>query len=76
MANSKVGTVVSNKMQKTIVVEIERKVKHPLYKKMMKKTSGFKVHDDIGVAIGQKVKIVESKRYAKDVHYKVAEVLK
>ena len=75
MKKSQTGEVISNKMTKTVVVKVESKVKHPLYKKLIKRTRKFKTHDDIGVQIGQKVKIGESKKYSKDVHFIVLEVL-
>lgn len=75
MAKSEVGEVTSIKMTKTVVVEVVSKTKHPLYKKLIKRTRRFKAHDDIGVKLGQKVKIVETKKYSKDVHFKVLEVL-
>lgn len=73
---TKVGTVVSNKMQKTVVVKVTTIVKHPLYKKQMKRTKKFKAHDEIGVHFGQKVKIVEIRPISKDVHFKVLEVVR
>lgn len=76
MANTQIGKVVSAKMQKTVVVEVESKIKHPLYKKLIKRNRTYKAHDDIGVSVGQKIKIGESKKYSKDVHYIVLEVLK
>lgn len=76
MTKNIIGIVTSNKMQKTVVVEAEFKVKHPLYKKLIKKTRTYKAHDDLGVSIGQKVKIQESKKYSKDVHFQVLEVIK
>lgn len=75
MAKSEVGKVTSVKMTKTAVVEVVSKTKHPLYKKLIKRTRRFKAHDDLGVKLGQKVKIVETKKYSKDVHFKVLEVL-
>ena len=75
MTKSISGEVISNKMQKTVVVKVESKVKHPLYKKLIKKTRTYKAHDDLGVSVGQKVKIGESKRYSKDVHFKILEVI-
>lgn len=71
----KVGTVISNKMQKTVVVKVTTMVKHALYKKRIKRTKNFKASDDIGVQVGQKVKIVETRPIAKDVHFKVMEVI-
>jgi small subunit ribosomal protein S17 len=75
MAQIKVGTVVSTKMQKTVVVLIETKVKHPLYKKLISRSKKIKAHDEIGVKLGQKVKIVEVKPYSRDVNFKVTEVI-
>lgn len=68
-----IGEVVSNKMQNTVIVKVESKVKHPLYKKLIKKIRKYKAHDDLGVKVGQIVKIAESKKYSKDVHFKVLE---
>ncbi len=75
MSHVEVGTVVSAKMSKTVVVKVQRKVKHPLYKKQVTRTKKFKVHDEIGVVSGQKVKIVETKPISKSVHFKVMEVI-
>lgn len=75
MPQIKTGIVVSSKMQKTVVVKVSTKVKHRLYKKLITKTKKFKAHDEIGVKIGQKVKIIETKPISKDIHFKVMEVL-
>lgn len=75
MARSEVGEVTSIKMTNTVIVKVESKTKHPLYKKLIKKTRRFKAHDDIGVKLGQKVRIIETKKYSKDVHFKILEVL-
>lgn len=75
MSHVEVGTVVSAKMPKTVVVKVQRKVKHPLYKKQVTKTKKFKAHDEIGVTSGQKVKIVETKPISKNVHFKIVEVI-
>lgn len=72
----KTGVVVSTKMEKTPVVEVTTYRKHPLYKKQIKKTTNFKAHDDLGVKVGQKVKIAETRPIAKDVHFKVQEIIK
>lgn len=72
---SKIGIVTSAKMAKTVVVIVDKYQKHPLYKKQMKRTVKFKAHDDIGAKVGQKVKIVETRKIAKDVHFIVEEVL-
>ena len=76
MAQFKVGLVESVKMQKTVVVNIESKVKHPLYKKLIKRSKKIKAHDEIGVSVGDKVKIIETKPISKEVNFKVVEVIK
>ena len=76
MAHAEIGTVVSTKMLKTVVVKVQRKVKHPLYKKQVTKTKKFKAHDEIGVNVGQKVKILQIQPISRDVHFKVTEVIK
>ena len=73
--NTKIGTVVSNKMNKTIVVEVVSQPLHPLYKKRIKKTTRYKVHDNFGAKVGSIVKIVETRPISKDVNFKVLEVL-
>lgn len=73
---SKTGVVVSDKMEKTIVVKITSRVKHPLYKKLMTKSKSIKAHDELGVKIGDKVKIVETKPFSKTVNFKTLEVVK
>lgn len=61
-----VGVVISNKMQKTIVVEVMRLVKHPTYGKYIKRSSVYKAHDKNGVAkVGDKVEIVETRPISK-----------
>lgn len=75
MPQVKVGTVVGAKMQKTVIVEIITRVKHPIYKKQVKKTTRLKAHDDLEVKVGQKVKIQETKPISKDVHFKTMEVI-
>ena len=74
MPQIKTGVMVSNKMQKTVVVKVSTKVKHRLYKKLITKTKKFKAHDEIGVNLGQKVKIIETKPISKDIHFKIVEV--
>ena len=72
-----IGTVVSDKMQKTIVVKVERLVKHPLYKKTIKKFKKFKVHDEENKAkVGDKVRIVETRPLSKHKRWRLVEVLK
>lgn len=76
MAVTKVGIVDSTKQQKTVVVKVERKVRHPFYKKLITKTTRFKAHDDLGAQTGQKVKITETKPRSHDIHFIVSEVIK
>lgn len=75
MPQVKVGVVVSKKMQKTVVVEIEMRKKHPLYKKIIKRSKKIKAHDELDVKVGQKVKIAETKPISKNVHFKTIEVI-
>ncbi|MFH1648384.1 MAG: 30S ribosomal protein S17 [Patescibacteria group bacterium] len=75
MAKKIKGKVVSNKMQKTVVVSVESKVRHPMYEKVMKKTRRFKARDEIGVKMGDEVIIEECKPLSKEVCFKVIEVL-
>ncbi len=76
MRKSVVGKVVSDKMDKTIVVAIEDSVKHPLYKKIVKRTVKFKAHDannDCG--IGDKVRIMETRPLSKDKRWRLVEII-
>lgn len=67
------GTVVSDKMQKTIVVDVTRYVKHPKYGKYMKISKKYKAHDENNTAkIGDKVTIVECRPRSKDKHFELA----
>lgn len=71
-----IGKVTSTKMEKTAVVIVERVVVHPLYKKRTKKTKKYKAHDDIGVKIGDRVRLQSMSPISKDKYFKVMEVLK
>ncbi|HEX7456285.1 MAG TPA: 30S ribosomal protein S17 [Candidatus Nanoarchaeia archaeon] len=70
-----IGQVVGAKVDKTAIVEIRRLVVHPLYKKRMLKVKKFKVHDEIGLKVGDKVRIVSSRPISKNKYFKVAQVL-
>ncbi|HNX25253.1 MAG TPA: 30S ribosomal protein S17 [Spirochaetota bacterium] len=71
-----VGKVVSNKMDKTIVVEIEDLVMHPLYKKSVRRTKKLKGHDEKNeCSIGDLVKIEESRPLSKDKRYRLIEII-
>lgn len=70
------GIVVSDKMQKTIVVAIETMILHPIYKKRVKRTTKFKAHDENNVAkVGDKVRIMETRPLSKDKNWRLVEVL-
>lgn len=72
----RVGTVVSDKMDKTVVVLVERHTKHPLYKRVIKRSKKFKAHDEKNdCRTGDKVKIVESRPLSKDKRWHVSEIL-
>ncbi len=73
---TKIGIVSSDKMDKTIVVKVEQIVKHPVYKKYMKRNVKFKAHDaENSCAIGDKVLIVESRPLSRDKRWKLREIL-
>jgi small subunit ribosomal protein S17 len=70
------GTVVSDKMDKTVVVAIETFVTHPLYKKQIKKTTKFKAHDENNeCGIGDKVEIMETRPLSKDKRWRVSSII-
>ena len=70
------GRVVSDKMDKTVVVAVERLVQHPLYKKAVKKTVKFKAHDENNEShIGDTVEIMETRPLSKDKRWRVVEIL-
>ncbi|MCK6539268.1 MAG: 30S ribosomal protein S17 [Anaerolineales bacterium] len=71
-----VGVVTSNKMTKTVVVEITRKFRHPLYHKVVFTSKRVKAHDEIGCQVGDEVQIVESKPISRDKRWVVEKVVK
>ena len=76
LRKERTGVVVSNKMDKSIVVSIERKVKHPKYGKFVKKTSKFVAHDETNTCnIGDTVKIMETRPLSKTKNWRLVEVL-
>ncbi len=76
MRVSRIGKVVSDKMQKTVVVAIERLIQHPLYKKGIKRTIKFKAHDENNDAhIGDTVKIVQTRPLSKEKCWRVVEII-
>jgi small subunit ribosomal protein S17 len=73
---TRIGKVVSNKMDKTIVVAIETLVSHPLYKKSVKRTTKFKAHDENNECnIGDRVKIMETRPLSKEKRWRLVEIL-
>ncbi len=76
LRKTRVGKVVSNKMDKTVVVAIEDNVKHPLYKKIIKNTIRLKAHDeDNSCGIGDRVLIMETRPISKDKRWRVAQIV-
>jgi small subunit ribosomal protein S17 len=73
----KIGIVTSDKMQKTVVVRVDRVVKHPVYKRYVRKRAKFMAHNEIeGVAIGDQVRIVETRPLSARKRWRVVEVLR
>ncbi len=73
---TRVGRVVSDKMDKTIVVAIETLVRHPLYGKSVKRTTKFKAHDENNECnIGDRVKIMETRPLSKDKRWRLVEII-
>lgn len=73
---TRVGKIVSDKMDKTVVVAIETSVKHPLYKKIVKRTHKLKAHDENNECKqGDKVKVMETRPLSKDKRWRVTEIL-
>jgi small subunit ribosomal protein S17 len=71
------GTVVSDKMDKTVIVMVESLRQHPLYKKVVKHTSKFKAHDaDNSCQLGDRVRIIETRPLSKDKRWRVVEIVR
>ena len=76
LRKTRVGTVVSDKMDKTVVVAIKDNVKHPLYKKIIKNTIRLKAHDENNTCgIGDRVLIMETRPLSKDKNWRVVEII-
>ena len=76
MRKERIGTVTSNKMDKTISVLIERKVKHPMYGKFLKRSKKFLAHDESNECnIGDTVKIMETRPLSKNKCWRLAEII-
>lgn len=72
---SRTGRVISNKMNKTVIVEVVTPKHHPLYKKTIKKISNLKVHDELKCGEGDLVRIEETRPLSREKHWRVAEVI-
>ena len=70
------GFVISNKMQKTVVVDVTRTYRHRLYKKVMTDHTRFKAHDELGCQVGDQVQIVESRPISRHKRWVVEEILR
>ncbi len=76
LRKTRTGKVISNKMQKTIVVAVEDHVKHPLYNKIVKKTYKLKAHDEENTCnIGDTVKVMETRALSKDKRWRLVEIM-
>jgi len=76
LRKTRIGKVVSNKMDKTITVAIENRVKHPLYKKIVKRTYKLKAHDENNECnIGDTVKVMETRPLSKDKRWRLVQVV-
>lgn len=76
LRKTRVGIVTSDKMDKTIVVSVVNNVKHPLYKKVMKRTYKLKAHDENNTCgIGDKVRVMETRPLSKDKRWRLVEVI-
>lgn len=71
----KVGTVSSDKMQKTVVVRVDRLVLHPKYRRYVRRTSRFMAHDDLGATTGDRVRIVETRPLSAKKRWRVVEIV-
>ena len=76
LRKTRTGIVVSDKMDKTVVVAIKERVKHPLYGKIVNRTKKFKVHDENNqCGVGDKVRVMETRPLSKDKHWRVIEIV-
>ncbi len=76
LRKTRVGKVISNKMDKTIVVAVENRVKHPLYKKIVKRTYKLKAHDENNECnVGDRVRVMETRPLSKDKRWRLVEIV-
>ena len=71
----KVGTVASDKMQKTVIVRVDRQVLHQKYRRYVRRTSKFMAHDDLGATVGDRVRIVETRPLSARKRWRVVEIV-
>jgi small subunit ribosomal protein S17 len=71
----KIGVVASDKMTKTVVVRVDRLVKHPIYRKYVRKRKKFMAHDEMGSKIGDKVRIIETRPMSARKRWRVVEII-
>lgn len=76
LRKTRVGTVVSDKMDKTVVVVVEDNVAHPLYKKIVKRTMRLKAHDENNTCkVGDRVEVMETRPISKEKHWRVTRII-
>ncbi len=73
--SQKVGSVVSDKMQRTVIVRVDRLVRHTKYRRYVRRTSKFMAHDELGATIGDKVRIVETRPMSARKRWRVIEIV-
>lgn len=76
LRKTRVGVVTSDKMDKTVVVAVKDRVRHPLYKKIINRTIKLKAHDEANTCgIGDRVEVMETRPISKDKHWRVVEII-
>jgi small subunit ribosomal protein S17 len=73
--SQKIGIVFSDKMQKTVVVRVDRQVRHTKYRRYVRRTSKFMAHDELGATVGDKVRIVETRPLSAKKRWRVIEIV-
>ncbi|MFN2533141.1 MAG: 30S ribosomal protein S17 [Pyrinomonadaceae bacterium] len=73
--SQKIGTVASDRMQKTVVVRVDRLVRHRKYRRYVRRTSKFMAHDELGATIGDKVRIIETRPLSARKRWRVVEIV-
>jgi small subunit ribosomal protein S17 len=71
----RIGIVVSNKMTKTVVIKVERRVQHPLYGKVVLRTTRFKAHDELGCDEGDRVEMMETRPMSREKRWRVTRII-